>query len=74
VSLGYTIPQGKTNQLSNAGGGGERVLWTAIAYLQAKHPEVVILVYSGDYPKASKSDILAKIQVSSNGLFTMIDG
>lgn len=50
---------------SNAGGGGERVLWSAIAYLQAKDPDVVTLVYTGDYPAASKEEILAKIKVSS---------
>ncbi|GMK57824.1 hypothetical protein CspeluHIS016_0406580 [Cutaneotrichosporon spelunceum] len=45
----------------NAGGGGERVLWTAIAWLQRVHPKVVVLVYSGDYPAASKEEILAKV-------------
>jgi alpha-1,2-mannosyltransferase len=49
---------------SNAGGGGERVLGTAIAYLQKTQPDVIALVYSGDYPKASKDEILGKIKVS----------
>jgi alpha-1,2-mannosyltransferase len=50
--------------ISNAGGGGERVLWTAIAWLQREDPDVVILVYSGDYPAASKAEILGKVKVS----------
>ncbi|BEJ12922.1 hypothetical protein CspHIS471_0300960 [Cutaneotrichosporon sp. HIS471] len=45
----------------NAGGGGERVLWTAIAWLQRVHPKVVVVVYSGDYPTASKDEIIAKV-------------
>lgn len=50
---------------SNAGGGGERVLWTGIAHLQRVHPDVVSLVYTGDYPHASKEEILGKIKVTS---------
>jgi len=50
--------------ISNAGGGGERVLWTAIAWLQREDPDVIVLVYSGDYPAASKGQILAKVKVS----------
>ncbi|KAK4685333.1 hypothetical protein P7C73_g4818, partial [Tremellales sp. Uapishka_1] len=46
----------------NAGGGGERVLWSAISYLQRTDPDVVILVYSGDYPLASKEEILGKVK------------
>jgi hypothetical protein len=53
----------RTDGCSNAGGGGERVLWTAIAYLQKTQPEVVSMVYSGDYPKASKEEIISKINV-----------
>lgn len=49
---------------SNAGGGGERVLWTAVAWLQREDPNVISLVYSGDYPTASKEEILAKVKVS----------
>ncbi len=51
---------------SNAGGGGERVLWTAIAYLQRTQGDTVIsLVYTGDYPEASKAEILAKVKVGA---------
>lgn len=48
---------------SNAGGGGERVLWSAIAYTQRTQPDTVCLVYSGDYPTASKEAILDRAQV-----------
>nr|XP_019005182.1 alpha-1,2-mannosyltransferase [Kwoniella mangroviensis CBS 8507]OCF68643.1 alpha-1,2-mannosyltransferase [Kwoniella mangroviensis CBS 8507] len=44
----------------NAGGGGERVLWSAIRHLQQTEKDVLVLVYSGDYPSASKDDILEK--------------
>jgi ALG11 mannosyltransferase N-terminus len=47
---------------SNAGGGGERVLWTAIAALQRTDPNVVSVVYSGDV-EATKEDIIAKVKV-----------
>jgi alpha-1,2-mannosyltransferase len=49
---------------SNAGGGGERVLWTAIASIQQRHPEVVSVVYSGDLD-ATKDQILVKVKASS---------
>ncbi|THH09587.1 hypothetical protein EW146_g8649 [Bondarzewia mesenterica] len=45
----------------NAGGGGERVLWTAIALMQRIEPEIVNVVYSGDVD-ASKEDIIAKVK------------
>jgi len=47
---------------SNAGGGGERVLWSAIAILQAKEPEIVSIIYSGDID-ATKTQILDKVKV-----------
>ena len=40
------------------------MLWTAIAWLQREDPDVIVLVYSGDYPAASKGQILAKVKVS----------
>ncbi|KAH9968034.1 mannosyltransferase [Russula dissimulans] len=46
----------------NAGGGGERVLWTAIAFMQRSKPDVVCVVYSGD-TDASKEQIIAKAKV-----------
>ena len=47
---------------SNAGGGGERVLWTAIALMQRTEPDVINVVYSGD-TDASKEQIIAKAKV-----------
>ncbi|KDQ26009.1 glycosyltransferase family 4 protein [Pleurotus ostreatus PC15] len=43
----------------NAGGGGERVLWTAIAAMQHSDPNLLFVVYSGDVD-ASKEEIIAK--------------
>jgi alpha-1,2-mannosyltransferase len=38
-----------TKAQSNAGGGGgERVLWTAIASMHRTEPDIVAVVYSGD--------------------------
>lgn len=51
---------------SNAGGGGERVLWTALARMQLeKGTSAIFAVYTGDAGpgKASKEEILAKAQV-----------
>lgn len=47
---------------SNAGGGGERVLWTAIAFMQRTEPDVISVVYSGD-TDARKEQIIAKAKV-----------
>lgn len=38
------------------------MLWTAIQWLQREFPGVISLVYSGDYPAASKEEILSKIK------------
>lgn len=51
-----------TKQRSNAGGGGERVLWGAIAFMQRTQPDVVSVVYTGDVD-ATKEQILAKVKV-----------
>ncbi|KAF7974291.1 hypothetical protein HWV62_12432 [Athelia sp. TMB] len=45
----------------NAGGGGERVLWTAIAMIQRTEPDIVSVVYSGD-TDASKAEIIDKVK------------
>ncbi|VDC07093.1 unnamed protein product [Peniophora sp. CBMAI 1063] len=45
----------------NAGGGGERVLWTAIAHIQRTEPSIVNVVYSGDVD-ATKEEIIAKVK------------
>ena len=47
---------------SNAGGGGERVLWAAIAATQKRWPKAVCVVYTGDQD-ASKATILQRVQV-----------
>ena len=47
---------------SNAGGGGERVLWTAVAFMQRTEPDVISVVYSGD-TDATKEQIIAKVKV-----------
>ncbi|WVR04606.1 hypothetical protein IAU60_001616 [Kwoniella sp. DSM 27419] len=46
----------------NAGGGGERVLWTAVRHLQRTEKDLLVLVYSGDVPAASKEEILTKVK------------
>ncbi|KAG9127966.1 asparagine-linked glycosylation protein [Ceratobasidium sp. 392] len=46
---------------SNSGGGGERVLWTAIAYLQRTDSHVFSVVYTGD-TDATKEEIIAKVK------------
>jgi alpha-1,2-mannosyltransferase len=47
---------------SNAGGGGERVLWTAIKTIQQENPEVISVVYSGD-TEVTPQIILDNVQV-----------
>lgn len=49
---------------SNAGGGGERVLWTAISSIHRTERDIVVVVYSGD-TDASKEEIIAKVKVNS---------
>ncbi|KAJ3764017.1 mannosyltransferase [Lentinula raphanica] len=45
----------------NAGGGGERVLWTAIAAIQRTESDIVSVVYSGD-TDVTKEDIISKVK------------
>lgn len=47
---------------SNAGGGGERVLWAAIRATQRRWPKAVCVVYTGDHD-ASKATILERVKV-----------
>jgi hypothetical protein len=53
---------------SDSGGGGERVLWSAIAYLQRTQQDVVSLVYTGDFPSGGtdvdKERIINNVNVS----------
>ncbi|KAM0790159.1 hypothetical protein ACM66B_005478 [Microbotryomycetes sp. NB124-2] len=46
----------------NAGGGGERVLWTAIRALQQRDSKVVSIVYTGDAVTSSKQDMLERVK------------
>lgn len=48
----------------NAGGGGERVLWTAVGAMQRSSPDLTFVVYTGDYPAASKEAIIERASVS----------
>ena len=48
--------------ISNAGGGGERVLWTAIAYLQRTEPQLAMVVYTGDID-VSRERIVENVKV-----------
>ncbi|KAG0259428.1 asparagine-linked glycosylation protein [Mortierella polycephala] len=45
----------------NAGGGGERVLWTAIRDIQKKYPHVISVVYTGD-TDVNKEQILDRVR------------
>ncbi|KAF9572694.1 asparagine-linked glycosylation protein [Mortierella alpina] len=45
----------------NAGGGGERVLWTAIRDIQQQYPHVVSVVYTGD-TDVNKQQILDRVR------------
>jgi hypothetical protein len=56
---------------SNAGGGGERVLWTAIALMQRTEPDVISVVYSGD-TDATKEQIIAKVKVRVNSRHSLL--
>ncbi|CAB4438639.1 unnamed protein product [Rhizophagus irregularis] len=44
----------------NAGGGGERVLWTSIRSIQIKYQNVICVVYTGD-TDVTKDEILEKV-------------
>ncbi|KAF9568744.1 mannosyltransferase [Agrocybe pediades] len=64
--LGHSKQNGKRvvgffHPYCNAGGGGERVLWTAIASMQRTEPNVISVVYSGD-TDATKEEIIAKVK------------
>jgi alpha-1,2-mannosyltransferase len=48
---------------SNAGGGGERVLWAAIRATQKRWPSAKIVVYTGDN-EVDKTAMLARVKVN----------
>ena len=47
---------------SNAGGGGERVLWMSIAAVQKAFPDATVTIY-GAYGRASNEQIYANATV-----------
>eukprot|EP00049_Salpingoeca_infusionum_P016738 m.345667 g.345667 ORF g.345667 m.345667 type:complete len:474 (+) comp16141_c1_seq13:1907-3328(+) len=55
---GTTLTMAFFHPYCNAGGGGERVLWCAIAALHQTHPHIHTVVYTGDVD-ATPADILA---------------
>ncbi|OCF38298.1 alpha-1,2-mannosyltransferase [Kwoniella heveanensis CBS 569] len=59
---GKKVVVGFWHPYCNAGGGGERVLWTAIRHLQRTERDLLVLVYSGDYPAATKQEIIDKVK------------
>lgn len=62
---------------SNAGGGGERVLWAAIRATQKRWPKAKCVVYTGDHD-VDKAAILARvkvgvIQASADSVLTLVE-
>lgn len=50
------------DECSNAGGGGERVLWAAIRATQKRWPHAQCIVYTGDHD-VDKAAILSRVEV-----------
>jgi hypothetical protein len=48
---------------SNAGGGGERVLWAAIRATQLQWPRAKCVVYTGDH-EVTKDEMISRVKVS----------
>ena len=63
VSHACCLRRLKADVPSNAGGGGERVLWAAIRSTQKRWPNAKCIVYTGDHD-VGKHDILARVQVN----------
>ncbi|OCH87325.1 mannosyltransferase [Obba rivulosa] len=61
ISHAGTTIVGFFHPYCNAGGGGERVLWTAVSILQRTEPDLVSVVYSGDVD-ATTDEIIAKVK------------
>lgn len=59
-----SVPSGSslTVASSNAGGGGERVLWEAVRATQQRWPKAICVVYTGDHD-VSKAAMLEKVEV-----------
>ncbi|EGG07436.1 family 4 glycosyltransferase [Melampsora larici-populina 98AG31] len=45
----------------NAGGGGERVLWTAVSFHQRSDPNTICAIYTGDL-NVTKSEMINKVK------------
>lgn len=60
----------KLTDSSNAGGGGERVLWAAIRATQQRWPNALCVVYTGDHD-VDKEQILERVEVSFNCSFDL---
>ena len=56
------LPGLRPRRDSNAGGGGERVLWSAIQAVQARYPAARCVVYTGDLD-VTAAEILARTRV-----------
>jgi hypothetical protein len=48
---------------SNAGGGGERVLWEAVHATQKRWPRATCVIYTGDH-EVGKTEMLERVKVS----------
>lgn len=50
-----------TRRYSNAGGGGERVLWEAIRATQKRWPKAICAIYTGDH-EVNKAKMLERVE------------
>ncbi|GJJ15736.1 hypothetical protein Clacol_010014 [Clathrus columnatus] len=60
IGVGMFFELAVHSKYGNAGGGGERVLWTAVAYMQREYPDIISVIYSGD-KGVTKKDIIEKV-------------
>lgn len=51
----------RSSSSSHAGGGGERVLWTALKAIQDEYPEARCVVYTGDVG-VSSAEFVARVR------------
>ena len=58
---------------SNAGGGGERVLWAAIRATQKRWPKAICVVYTGDH-EVDKAAMLERVEVILLSLVSQASG
>jgi len=68
-SLGVYYLISQTKAYSNAGGGGERVLWAAIRATQKRWPKAICVVYTGDH-EVDKAAMLERVEVNSLSLLS----